>query len=62
MKSMEENDEDTPAVKEIKHAIRENLKNWYTDLELQDFFHKCVGSEDKDTPTLGTCQSSKKNL
>lgn len=39
---MEQNDEDTPTVREIKHAIRENLQKRYTDPELKDFLHKCT--------------------
>ncbi|KAJ8353394.1 hypothetical protein SKAU_G00209610 [Synaphobranchus kaupii] len=40
LKSMEQNDDDTPIAREIKHAIRENLQNRYSDPGLQDFLHK----------------------
>ncbi|KAJ4930342.1 hypothetical protein JOQ06_019346, partial [Pogonophryne albipinna] len=42
LKSMEQNDEDTPTVRELKHAIRENLQKRYSDAGLQDFLHKCT--------------------
>ncbi|KAK1904112.1 Zinc finger BED domain containing protein 1 [Dissostichus eleginoides] len=42
LKSMEQNDEDTPTVREVKHAIRENLQKRYSDAGLQDFLHKCT--------------------
>ncbi|KAF3842706.1 hypothetical protein F7725_001555 [Dissostichus mawsoni] len=42
LKSMEQNDEDTPTVRELKHAITENLQKRYSDAGLQDFLHKCT--------------------
>ena len=39
---MEQNDEDIPTVREIKHVIRENLQNRYSDPGLQDFLYKCT--------------------
>ncbi|XP_077094330.1 E3 SUMO-protein ligase ZBED1-like [Siphateles boraxobius] len=42
MKSMEQNDDDAPIVREMKNAIRENLQIRYIDPDLQDFFNKCT--------------------
>ena len=42
MQFMEQNDEDAPIVREIKHAIRESMQIWYIDPDLQDFFNKCT--------------------
>lgn len=40
LKSIEQHETDSPTVKGV--AIRENLKNRYADLALQDFHHKCT--------------------
>lgn len=42
MKSMEPNDDDAPIVREMKHAIRENMQIRYIDPALQDLFNKCT--------------------
>lgn len=41
-KSMESNEEDSPTVREMKAAIRGNLKDRYSDPALQEFLHKCT--------------------
>lgn len=40
LKSMEPNEEDSPTVREVKAAIRENLKNRYP--ACHDFLHKAT--------------------
>lgn len=42
LKSMEPKEEDSPIVREVKSAIRENLMDRYSDPALQNFLHKCT--------------------
>jgi serine/threonine protein kinase HipA of HipAB toxin-antitoxin module len=45
LKSMVASDEDEPAVRDVKTAIRVNLEPRYADLGVQDFLHKSTASD-----------------
>ena len=64
LKSMDQNVEDIPAVREIKHVIRENLQNRYSDAGLQDFLHKCTALDPrfKTLPHLKPAWQKKKSM